>query len=91
MQRFIDPNARPAMSGRYRQGQTPETRTTLPNPAVWAEQELTPEQKAALESYNKSCPHSYIKHEAGKVRCLCCCGDISELEPARRFQGWRVP
>jgi hypothetical protein len=43
MKRFIDPSARPAMTGRYRQAEAQPAR----------EQELTPEQKAALESWSK--------------------------------------
>ena len=53
MKRFIDPSARPAMTGRYREGQTRDAHTRLPNPELWREQELTPEQKAALESWSK--------------------------------------
>lgn len=44
MKRFIDPNARPVMTGRYRQAEATPAR----------ERELTPEQKAALESWSKA-------------------------------------
>lgn len=64
MKRFIDPNARPAMSGRYREGQTRDAHTRLPNPELWREQELTPEQKAALESWTQLHPQRPVYDRA---------------------------